>query len=150
MLQQVYTYYHFAKEGGGGDCRSVSITSQCTEHISWLVYLFCSTHIDLPHIPILLTSLCTFRSICRNFIHITSQCTEHISWLVYLFCSTHIDLPHTPIFSMFTFRSICTNFIGTRTMHVHDASCCAMPVHMCTLCMQVGHGAQERLRLNRT
>ena len=54
MLQQVYTYYHFAKEGGGGDCRSVSITSQCTEHISWLVYLFCSTHIDLPHIPILL------------------------------------------------------------------------------------------------
>ena len=33
-------------------------------------------------------------------------------------------------------------------MHAHDVSSCA--VCMCALRMRVGHGAQERLRLNRT
>ena len=38
----------------------------------------------------------------------------------------------------------------TRTTHAHDASRRAAPVRMCALRMRVGHGAQERLRLNRT
>ena len=92
---------------------------------------------------------CTYRKTLARPLQVRDWCRSGFQVFYNEVGRSSVKLLDTGSIHNKTFISL--NFPAiTRTTHAHDALRRAAPVRMCVLRMQVGHGAQGRLRLNRT